>query len=512
MNNLCYSVLISFSIKFLTIFLIMKLQPLLFLQKTLVWILPFILFSSSFSCQRQIKPPKTFSFHIPRTPQSFDPLLYSGLGSRYLLTQLYQPLLKWNAQNQLVPAAAENCYWRKKNLTCKIKKNLKFEDGTPIEAQHFKNTYELLKQKTHPDWELIKDIQIDFISPKTIQFKPSSLNYRLKEHLTRLSFSPRKEKKIYHRIQDIISSTSYRVIDFKKDQWVLLKKIFHDIKVKIYFIEDSSTALRLFESGLLDLMRGLPVREINRYKESPQFFSVTMARMDSIIFSKDISKNEDFRKALIYSLSYKDLQKIYHSLGKPGCPSLPRSFYTQDQCYSLDLDQALKHWKKVPKPLKIKSYHLSFSVLGGEDIQKGMEWMAYQWKKKLGLNIQIEPLESGHFFHKLNSKEYDILRKGLPLDTPSCFEALSLFTLKSPNNFIQFQSPLFETLIQNLKSSHQVQPSDCNQGLSLLMASHKFIPLGEMYFSYLDNKKYTGWFINSLDILDLTELTPTPSL
>ena len=351
--------------RYILIHLALKFQQDL-LQKFLkLWSLIFFL-SISISCQRQIKTYDAFTFHIPYTPKSFDPLLYSGLGSRYLLAQLYQPLMKWNDKNQLVPAAAESCNWKKRTLICKIKKNIKFEDGTSIQSKHFKNTYELLKQKIHPYWNLIKDVKIDFISPKTIRFKPSSKNYRLKEHLAQISFSPRKEKKLYPHIEDIVSSTTYQILDFKKDQWVILKKISDKLKVKIHFIEDPSTALRLFESGYLDLMRGLPVHEINRYKNNPQFLTITMARMDSIIFSKEISQNKDFLKSLIYSLNYKDLQKLYHSVGKPGCPSLPKKLYTQDHCYSLDLKSALRYWKKVPPSLKTKTYRLSFSVLGGK--------------------------------------------------------------------------------------------------------------------------------------------------
>lgn len=479
-----------------------------------------------------------FSYNIPLSPQTFDPLLQRGTNARYLLNHLYITLYKWDKNNNLKPNAAKKCEWENTNLICTLKKGLRFQDGTPVKAIHFIKSLNLLAENpnretidfTKISYELIDDFSFKFISPHRSQ--------SLMDKLTLIEISPRKEEIFYKTAESVISSTKFRIHEYVKNQFLILKHTtLEDLFVKIYFIEDQSTALRLYETQKLSLLTQLPVREITQYKNSLDLFQVHMIRMDGIFFNQKINKN--LKKALIHSVNFNELKRLYQSIGTPGCPPIPKTFYIHDYCYKFDLAKAKSYLKKVPKneiPLSLK---LSFSSFGGlDDIQKGMEWFAHQWKTNLNLNISIEPLESGLFLDRSRWGKFDIIRKGIPLDTPTCLDALSSFKSGSPNNIAKLKTPQFDQIISEMDHSVETQtivnhtnvkdttkatsdPMDkplpkqttpyqmvqlCDKALELLYKDYTYLPLGPMYFSFLENRKFKGWYINALNILDLEDL------
>jgi ABC-type oligopeptide transport system substrate-binding subunit len=464
-------------------------------------------FGSLIACKKALiseSDIQTFSYNIPIAPQTFDPLLQQGTNSRYLLNHLYLTLYKWNPNNELTEYGAQNCAWTKNILKCDLKKGLKFQDGTPILAKHYVYSLNLIKQNQTKKILNFDDLKYKAINDYELEFEIGDEDYNFKHKLAFIEISPRKKPIYYKTAQSVVSSTNFIIETYNKNQNLTLKhKIKKQLKVQVYFLEDQSTALRMYESGKLDLLTLLPVREIARYQNSKDLFHIPMTRMDGLFFNSNISLEQ--KKILFHGLNLKDLKNLYLSEGMPGCPALPKSYYINDYCYDYDPNT------KLQNKIENKSLKLSFSSLGGDDIQRGMEWFAHEWKKNLGLNIEIEPLESGLFFQRIKSKNFDIVRKGLSLDAPTCLEALTSFTSNDPNNVSEFKNKDFDQIFNTLKKENsknkQRSKELCDKALNLLHKNYTFLPLGPMYFSFLQNHNFKGWTINSLNILDLENLT-----
>lgn len=490
-----------------------------------------ILFLINTNCSKtnpksSIKNPDiTFDYNIPFSPQSFDPLLQRGIQSRYLLNHLHQTLYKWDKNDNLIPSGIESCTWLKSDFICKLKKGIYFQNKKnseliatntdnarnkknklEINAIHYIYSLELLKENKRTDIIDFNNVSFYALDKYTLAFKLKHKSESFIYKLSQIELSPRPEKKIYSNTSDFYySSGLYTIINLKKNQNILLKKINDDIFVKIHFIEDQATALRIYERNDLDLLTLIPVREFNKYKNSNEIFHVPMSRMDGIFFNSKMDLN--FKKALFHSLDFKKLKNLYHSIGIPGCPSLPQKLYIGTYCYDFDLKKAKQHLKK--SSYKKTKLILSFSALGGDDIQRGMEWMAYEWNKNLNLNISIEPLETGVFLNKIKTKKFDIIRKGLPLDSPKCLDGLTQFQSQNINNINNFKNKIFDSVLTQL----EIEPESkilCDQGLKILQDQYVYLPLGNMYFSFLQNHKFTGWHINSLNIVDLENLRRNP--
>lgn len=446
----------------------------------------------------------TFNYNLAYAPQTFDPILQQGTNSRYLLNHLYITMFKWDSENKLIPYGAKTCDWFKKTLRCQLKKK-SFQDGTSITAIHYIHSLNLLKKSQIKETLDFDNITYKAIDDKTLEFKVLNRSRTLKQKLALIELAPRKEEKFYKNIEDVRSSTNYILSKYERNQFLLLQhKTKKNLKVKIHFIEDQSTAIRLYKSKTLNLLTLLPVRDLIEYSESKDLLLVNMVRMDGIFINSSLDKN--LKKALFHSINFLNLKKLYESIGVPGCPSIPSKFYTNNYCYDYDLKKAKKLMGKVKN--RQDRLKLSYSSLGGDDIQRGMEWLAHEWQENLKLKIEVEPLETGLFFTKIRSKDFNIIRKGLPLDAPTCLEALKSFESSSPNNITSFKNKNFDSILTNMQETNNESKLKifCDKALNILYKNYVFIPLGPMYFSYLQDGKFKGWYINSLNILDLENL------
>lgn len=448
---------------------------------------------------------QTFSYNIPYVPQTFDPLLQQGINSRYLLNHLYLTLFVWNSKNQLVPYGAKSCDWIENKLICNLKR-LYFQDGTMIQAKHYVNSLNLLKKNQSKSTLNFKNLKYRAIDKLNLEFKFPNKLASFTNKLALVEISPRKEEKFYKDADEVISSTNYILDNYKKNQYILLKhKKKKYLKVKVNFIEDQATALRLYKSNSLNLLTFLPIRDLKNYKKSKELMQINMVRMDGIFFNPKLDGN--LKKSLFHSIKFNDLKALYKSIGMPGCPSIPARFYHSEYCYKYDLKKAKLNLSKFKKG-NHDQLKLSFSSMGGDDIQRGMEWLANEWQKNLGLIVGIEPLETGLFFEKIRSKQFDIIRKGISLDSPTCLEALSYFSSDDPNNVSDFDNEDFDKLYKKMQSLDDPKAirKTCDIAIKLLFENYTYIPLGPMYFSYLQDGKFEGWYINSLNILNLNNL------
>ena len=93
---------------------------------------------------------KVFRLHLATEPGSLDPNKQKTSASSYLLGNLYRNIFIFDDKEGLTPDLGSRCLRDKKqNLTCKIKKDLQWSDGTALTSEDFLRTYKkILDPKT----------------------------------------------------------------------------------------------------------------------------------------------------------------------------------------------------------------------------------------------------------------------------------------------------------------------------------------------------------------------------
>jgi peptide/nickel transport system substrate-binding protein len=122
-------------------------------------------------------------------PVSFNPLRGVDSGSYYAATLVYEGLVKYNQDMQLVPALAESFSVSPDGLTYKftLRKNLHFSTGENLTAGDVKASLALARSDVSPfrsDYADIKEVQITGPAPNCIEI---SLTQRSQPFLSRMA-------------------------------------------------------------------------------------------------------------------------------------------------------------------------------------------------------------------------------------------------------------------------------------------------------------------------------------
>ncbi len=471
-----------------------------------------------------------FSFHIPQEPASLNPATISGIDLKYFYSNLYEGLYRYDDDYGLVPVgAAGPCTYDKSTLICKLAKVL-WSDGTPVTAEHYVQAFRYLidpKNKSREAGQLLsleksrdiltgkakpEELGVIAISPTELHFKFIKPDYDFIAKLTSPALRPWKtlpDKK------NSITNGPYKIKDWIPGQRILLEKNpYYKIKnpntpdVEIFFFAEDITAVNFYDIGKMTFLRRLPTDLKLTYKEKPGYFEYSTALLDYVGFGPELAPYPELRKALALSMNFQEFEKLFDSAKRPGCSGIPKKMVSGDACIDFSLTKSKAALEKFNKTnIKVKLYLLY--AMSGDDIRRGSEWMQNQWKKNLGLNIELRTTEQGMYVQTLTHSPPPIFKKLLSLDRPTCLAAFESFRTGHPDNYIQLKSKKYDAIIDKIESSSNpvAQKKLCAKALSFLTQDYWIIPQGAYRIGGVANPRFHGWKINSMNQLDLSNLT-----
>ena len=498
-----------------------------------------ILFLGVLSCTRP-KDSDAFTFHMFVEPHSLDTARLTYNSGSYLFHNVYRSLFSYSKKGKLQPEGAKQCTWRSStHLRCFLEESARFSNGTRVEAKHYiKSFHHLFQSQSQAVQHLmhlknaksilqnqkpISELGVQAITSHILDFY---LEEPFKDFIFNLAATPLTPLFSTNfpdkaNVENLVHFGPYHIRRWKSQRYIYLKSNpFYRAhqqrhsRVKILFVEDDSTSLNLFQSGRLNFLRRLVTQNIDLYRDKKQFMETPLARMDYIGFHPELQKNLDFKKALAFSLNYKELQRIYRAKSPgPGCIGLPFSYTEQPAlCHSFDVKKARKHWNNLDKSLRDRTFRLGFSKVGGEDIKRGMTWLQSEWKQHLGMKIELQAIEKGSLVATLLQEPPDLFRKGMPLEHPTCLSVLQFFHKDHPRNFTKYDSSFFQLQLSQLRKKGQ-DPRICYRALSRMMQKDfGLIPLGSIYYAMMNDLKFQGFSINEMNQLDLSQLQRKPWL
>lgn len=475
-----------------------------------------------------------FRFHITNDPQNLHPHRVDTASGQYLMSNLYRGLMKYDNDKGLVPDLAESCSMPSPQLArCRLRSNLKYSGDQTILPNDYLNSFHQLinpKNITHgtenftnlKNFEevlsgnkLSKDLGVK-VKGQTIEFHLTNPDPDFLYRLTSPQISPLPQEYTSEALPTQFATGPYKLKEWKRNESLHLAVNTHhplgradrpDVLIRI--IGDDVTALRLYETGRLDLLRRVPTEHLHVYKDHEELFFLPMLRMDYIGIAGSLKDNKGLRKAIAQSLDFKEFQDIFHAKGAPGCFGLPESIIgTEAPCLEFKPKESKKLVTESDKKKRLK---LFYSTMGGDDILRAVQWFQGQWRKHLNLTIDLDPHEQVMLTSVLSTKPPDLFRRGVPIDRPTCLAALEIFQKDSPDNFIRVDNSQLEAAIKRLQTKSLSKSNSlkaCQEGLKALLKEYRLIPLGEIHFSMLRKPNFSGWSLNRLNQLDLSDLHP----
>ena len=472
-----------------------------------------------------------FRLHLNGEPRTLDPTKMRGSLSSYFFGNIMRGLFRLSSDGKLRPEGARSCKWKSTvKLICHLNSKARWNDGSPVVAQDYvrafryfvspqarslrfqllaplKNARKVFSAKVAPEKLGVAALQqhlLSFEFEKPFPEFTYTLTNTLLVPLKSLVFTKGKMK----------TNGPYQISSWEKGRKIqLTENPFYfqgpskQPPVEIFFIKRDSTALSLYQKGTLSFLRRLPIAMLQKYKGKPDYYTRSLARFDYLGFAGKM-QDQKLRQALSLSLDYDQLQKLFHSEGRFGCPSLPLSYTDREVCIPYYVNKARKIFSELPPEIQKKKYTLYMSHFGGDSHRQLAQWLQFQWKKNLGVHIEIQQIEQKHFLKKLRTSPPDLFRKGVGLLRPTCLAALETFSERSSENYIRWKDKKYEDLLKTIEktNSEKKRKALCRKAVERLLKAFSLIPTGRMYFSFLASPQFKGWEINELNHLDLAFL------
>lgn len=490
---------------------------------------------------------QAFRFNLSTEPSHADPARINSSESNYFLMNIHRGLYTLSKTGEPTPEIAESCRpVSSKRYRCAIKKSAKWSDGAAITAEDFVLSWRRLVAKdakgigvqilsnvrnavaAHRGQAEVASLAIQALDSHRLEIE---LNQADSDFLAKLAHPALSVTRMGHELhreafktataakKPIPTAGPYVVTDWSKPDRIRLSPNPHysGIRksagsiprptVEILIVDDDETALNLYREGTLSLLRRLPTHYLKAWQVSPELHQIPVIRFDYLGFGPELKDQRDMRQALAKSLRYEELKSLYSALGIPGCPGILPQWMSSVPCHEFHLDEAKMHFAQVPAEFRNRRMQLAFSKLGGDDIQKGMEWVQAQWKNHLSFPVELKPTEQGVYVNQLRTSPPAIFRKGVGLDRASCLAALEIFTKSDPENYIRFENTKYEEIVQRLQRMANPLSSAgrklCMEGVKILIDEAAIIPLGQIHFSILAKPNFEGWVLTPLNQLDL---------
>lgn len=390
--------------------------------------------------KEKIKNGGSIIFYIESGPEILNPLYSPDRVTMTINNAIFSPLFIIHGE-KIDYYLADNITHSKDYLTytLKLKKNLKWHDGTPLTADDVVFTLEKIMDKKQNIFlrELFiiddKPIQAKKINDTTIEFKLPSVQMAFLNSLSQVTPIP---KHVFYEEKDIqkssknnnpIGSGPFKFKNCNKNEAIILEKFdnyfggkphLNSITYKVLKNKDSIN--EKVNSGE-NCARYIKAQDVKKFQNTKHYNILTFEEgmVDGIILNcirPNLNKKE-VRQAIAYSLNKKDLLKAGYESEKYAQKSY--TVFSKDTLYYNNNVNKYKQNKNTAKKLlkktNLKNITLSLVYVKSNKPDENKALVVQKNLKDIGINVVLKPLDKNSFIQEIfidQRKNYDFIFNG----------------------------------------------------------------------------------------------------
>ena len=482
-------------------------------------------------------------------PGTLDPQQAQGLWENHILTEMYEPLLTFDAKGEIIPGLAAS--WETSADGHKITfhmRDAKWSDGQPITAEDavFSLQRTLLPSTANPSayfyypilhaeevnqgklpMSALGVVALDTHTLEVTLAQPTS--YILAEFATQSAAPlPKHSIKDANRhdwsIHQPIVSGPYQLDHWTPHVEVVLKKnpAFYNANsvsvdnIVFFPIEDSLAALNRYRSHVLDisynqipssrlaaLRKELPL-DVQVFPSLSHYYYLPNMKAGQPLADKRI------REAMNLVIQ-RDIitDKVLRNGYVPTTTTLPRSMdkgvYAVDADFqSWPMSKRLERAQELMKEAGYDQNHpltieMSFNAL--DDHRRVAVAMAAMWKQ-IGVNVTLQTRDVANHYSSVKRGQFQLARHGTIPSIDNPIEMLGIFVSNSPDNHSGYSNPEFDRHVHNAIAALTTQDAqnEWKAAQQIAMDDVAEIPLMDMSMAYLVSPTLKGWYPNALDV------------
>lgn len=407
------------------------------------------------------KTPKTLIYARGADSRGLDPAYVDDGESAKVMSNIFDGLVKYKADStEIEPALATS--WTispdGKEYTFELRKNVKFHDGTPFNADAVKFSIERqLPPNVKEDMpyasftfdpEVVDKVdKVDDYKIKIILKKPyTPFLANLAMSLAAPIVSPEAVKKYGDKFtENPVGTGPFKFVSWQKEQSITLEKnndYWGDkAKVdKVVFKVTKENSVRASElmTGSVDIIDGVDPNDVKKLEESKMsLFKSDGMNINYMAFNCSRAPFNDvkLRQAISYAVNREELVKYlyqgYAQLANSTLPSFIPGYSSKVKPYGYDPEKAKQLLKEAGKEnlnVKIITYSNArpYNTVNGQKLAEAVQ----NYLTKVGINASIQAYPWKEYKEKVKQGEGDILFYGWIGDNGDADNFLSLFDTK----------------------------------------------------------------------------------
>lgn len=383
--------------------------------------------------------------HLESDCKTLNWVLYTTVYEDYVIRYLYDNLLDYNENLEIVPVLAKDFEISKDHLeiTVRLKENLVWHDGEPITADDIKFTVEAILNPAIPavnkeGWFSRLD-KVEVVDPHTVIFRWKEAYAPALHALTQLAPIPRH----VYDVPDFLTNPANRAPvgsgAFKFEEWrtnqtitIVRNESYHGKnayldRITFRIIPDRAVALNALKAGELDEMRVGQIqwekqtsdpefeRRFNKtYYDVPQYNYMSW-NCRSVWFSDKrvrIAMSLLFDRELVNDKVYSGYAKLvsgpfYINSWAYDRTIAPRKFDPTEAARLLDEAGWVDSDGDGVRDKDGVKFEFEFFIAAGSRISSDMVLVFQEQCSKSGINLKIRQIEGATFFDTVFKGEYD---------------------------------------------------------------------------------------------------------
>jgi len=411
-------------------------------------------------------------------PETLDPALASGVPANNVIREMFEGLTAVDNNGKVVPGVAES--WKQTDPTTwvfKLRKNAKWSNGDPVTAEDFvygmrrfvdpataskyASTYGIFLQNAKEiidGKKPLTELGVKAVDANTVEIKTPFPAGFLPEVVSNLQLGPvhkatiEKFGKEWTKPGNIVGNGSFTLKDWQVNSKIVLTKspTYWDARnvqltqVTYLAVEEGNADVKLYESGENDWVYQLPPGSYDKYKaQYPKDIRNTPMlglRYYSLNNADPMMKDVRVRKALSMVIDRDILAEKVTADGQVPAYGVIVKGVAGADVTSYDWAS----WPMAKKVEEAKKLLAAAGVAPGtrmkfayntSDYHKKMAiFAASEWKTKLGLDLELEAMESKVLSKKRNDRDYQMARNGWIADYDDATSFLTLVQCDSDQN------------------------------------------------------------------------------
>ena len=460
---------------------------------------------------------------IAQDLDSLDPHYATGAGTKEILFNMYEGLVKPDKDGNLNPAVAGSYTISQdgKTYTFKLRDGIKFQNGNPVTVDDVIYSIDRCAGTDGKDPLISAFSEIESVTApddKTVEIKLNTADTEFLSYLTSAIIPKDSDP-----AKDPVGTGPYRFVSRSEQSDVKLtrfddywgnKGAIKDITLKVEANPDS--IVMDLEGGSIDMFMRLTDAQVKQLSDKFEVYEGTMNLVQALYLNNKAKPfdNEKVREALSYAIDPKGILQILsggkgHVIGGNCYPAFTKYYMPElEGTYKPDIEKAKKLLAEAGYP---DGFEFTITVPSNYTPHVDTAQVIAEQLKQIGVTANITKIEWNSWLSDVYAgRNYESTVIGLDASTLSGQALFGRYRSDADNNFTNFSDPKYdEALDAALAATDDVLKvkyyKTCEQILTDDAANVYIQDLPE-YVAL--NKKYTGYTFYPLYVQDFTTLAP----